>query len=195
MTSLVDIAKRRSVVQVQGAEVPVKAISAEGLVYLIERFPSLQELIFPGSTTPPTEPAPPVSDEEAGARLERAVARRKAGKPIAEAAPPPQARVSIFDMLQKFPEPLGAILAAGTGHLGDKDEELAARDLGADDQIALLEKIMELTMPRGVTAFLERLTDLMGADVSRQLQRSANEPPPSNAVPNGRAPDTPSPTA
>lgn len=195
MTSLVDIAKRRSMVPIQGAEVPVKAISAEGLVYLIERFPSLQELIFPGSTTPAAEPAPPVSDEEAGKRLERAMERRKAGKPIVEPVAPPAARVSIFSMLQRFPEPLGAILAAGTGNLGDMKEEAAARDLGADDQIALLEKIMELTMPRGVTAFLERLTDLMGADVSRQLQRSANEPPPSSAAPNGRAPDMPSPTA
>ena len=72
--------------------------------------------------------------------------------------------------------------------LGEVDHEEAARGLGAHDQIELLDKIMELTMPQGIVAFLERLTGLFGA-VGRQPSLSENEPTSSPNVPNGKAPD------
>jgi hypothetical protein len=93
-------------------------------------------------------------------------------------------------MLKSIPEALPAILAAGTGHLADVEHEEAARTLGAEDQIALLEKIMELTMPSGIPAFLTRLTALLLGDVGRQPQPSESVRSISPSAPNGREPAT-----
>jgi hypothetical protein len=174
MTSLIDIAKRRVTVPVQGVDIPVQGIGADGLVYLMERFPQFRALIFPSEVGQEGRiAASPVLGQPTDAF--------RAVRAPTELSDPPS-------MMSMFPEALPAILAAGTGHIGEVDHEEAARGLGAHDQIELLDKIMELTMPQGIVAFLERLTGLFGA-VGRQPSLSENEPTSSPNVPNGKAPD------
>jgi hypothetical protein len=176
MTSLVDIAKRRVTVSIQGDDIPVNGISAEGLVHLVERFPKLQALIFP-TERPAT--AAVAGAPVGGQRKQRSIAVQA-----------PEELSDAPSMLKSIPEALPAILAAGTGHLADVEHEEAARTLGAEDQIALLEKIMELTMPSGIPAFLTRLTALLLGDVGRQPQPSESVRSISPSAPNGREPAT-----
>jgi hypothetical protein len=177
MASFIDIAKRRVSVPLQGLgiDAEVFGISAAGLVYLVERFPQFRELIFPSASSqePPYPGSPVPGQRKQSSRAVRAPAE------LSDAP----------SMFRSFPEALPAILAAGTGHLGDMAEENALCDMGADDQIALLDKIMELTMPNGITAFLTRLTNLLG-DVGRPIPLNASGLTPSPSVPNERALDT-----
>ncbi len=175
MTSLVDIAKRQVTVSIQGMDIPVQGISAEGLVHLMDRFPKFRTLIFPAEMAPGAAEAD-TSVLPKGGRRSGAV---RAPTELSDAP----------SLMSMFPEALPAILAAGTGHLGERDHEEAARRLGAADQIDLLDKIVELTMPNGIVAFLARLTELFGA-VGRQPSLNGSEPISSPNAPNGRAPDT-----
>lgn len=62
MTSLLDIAKLESTVQVRGTGITCYGISARGVVSLIERFPALKELMFPaGVLTAPSELSDPLA--------------------------------------------------------------------------------------------------------------------------------------
>lgn len=56
---------------------------------------------------------------------------------------------------------LAAVLAAGTGKPGDADEEAAARRLGLEAQVALLDPILRLTMPGGLDPFVARLVPML----------------------------------
>jgi hypothetical protein len=178
MTSLIDIAKRRVSVNIQGLDIPVFGISAEGLVYLVERFPVFQALLFPQAAA-----------QEARVAASPVGGQRKQPSRAVEASQPASDTLSL---MQSFPKALPAILAAGTGHWGDADHEAAAATLGASDQLELLDKIMALTMPKGLADFLERLTVLMAGSVGRQPPRNESEPTSLPSGPNGRASDIPS---
>ncbi|MET4240315.1 hypothetical protein [Bradyrhizobium sp. RT10b] len=66
------------------------------------------------------------------------------------------------DLMAKVPEAIDAILAAGTGNPGNPEAEAVANMLPAGDQLALLQKIIKVTMPKGVGPFVEALTAIMG---------------------------------
>jgi len=60
------------------------------------------------------------------------------------------------------PEAIAAIIAAGTGMPGSVEVEAVAASLAAHEQLELIQKIIEATMPKGVAPFVEALTAIAG---------------------------------
>lgn len=58
---------------------------------------------------------------------------------------------------------VSAIIAAGIGHPGDKDEEAKASRLPLETQLDLVAAVIRVTMPSGVGPFVEKLTALTAA--------------------------------
>lgn len=78
--------------------------------------------------------------------------------------------IAMEDMLQQSPQIIAAFLAAGTGLPGNKKAETFARELAAVDQAALMDKIWEVTFPRGLKDFLaalDALADRLGGGSGR----------------------------
>lgn len=63
-------------------------------------------------------------------------------------------------IVEMMPEALGAIIAAGCGAPGDKDQEAIARNLTIAEQVELVDEIFKLTFPQGLRPFVERLVKL-----------------------------------
>jgi hypothetical protein len=63
-------------------------------------------------------------------------------------------------IVQFAPAAIAAIIAAGTGNVGDKDAEAVAARLTLGEQLNLLSAIFELTFPQGVGPFVEQLEGL-----------------------------------
>lgn len=63
-------------------------------------------------------------------------------------------------LVTKAPKALAAIIAAGTGNVGNAEAEAIAASLGVDEQAELLAKIIELTFPRGIGPFAEAVNRL-----------------------------------
>lgn len=66
----------------------------------------------------------------------------------------------------RAPEALAAILACGTGQVGNPKAEAAAASLTIDEQAVLLTEILSLTFPRGLAPFaadIQRLAATVGA--------------------------------
>lgn len=81
----------------------------------------------------------------------------------------------------KAPKALAAIIAAGTGQVGNAEAEAVAASLGVDEQAELLAKIFELTFPRGLGPFAQAIQRLAGtvngaSDAGTKAQGS-NSPP------------------
>ena len=73
--------------------------------------------------------------------------------------------VEVDKLLSLGGDVVAAIIAAGTGAPGDAAAELAADRLSVDEQADLLVAIIELTMPRGLGPFVEKLSRLgLGPD-------------------------------
>lgn len=68
--------------------------------------------------------------------------------------------VAIENLLSLGGDVVAAIIAAGTGVPGDTAAEQAADKLSVDEQADLLVAIIELTMPRGLGPFVEKLSRL-----------------------------------
>jgi len=66
------------------------------------------------------------------------------------------------DLMRVAPNAVAAIIAAGVGYPGDPDQEEAARRLPLDAQADLLAEILRFTLPNGISAFIEKMTALMG---------------------------------
>ncbi|MET3995831.1 hypothetical protein ABID65_007503 [Bradyrhizobium sp. S3.9.2] len=85
------------------------------------------------------------------------------------------------DIMSKVPMAIDAILAAGTGNPGDPAAEAVASKLPAGDQLALLQKIIKVTMPKGVGPFVDALMAIMGGlDVESLSIPDTKSPQPSN---------------
>jgi hypothetical protein len=68
--------------------------------------------------------------------------------------------VEIDKLLSLGGDVIAAIIAAGTGAPGDEVSEQAVDKLSIDEQADLLVAIIELTMPRGLGPFVEKLSRL-----------------------------------
>lgn len=76
-------------------------------------------------------------------------------------------------LISQIPDAIGKIIAAATGHLGDKQHIAAALSLPAGLQLQFLEAIIPLTFPRGVRSFLDGLFALVpGASGWDQAMKS-----------------------
>ncbi|MCK1668622.1 hypothetical protein [Bradyrhizobium sp. 153] len=85
------------------------------------------------------------------------------------------------DIMAKVPAAIDAILAAGTGNPGDPRAEAIAHNLPAGDQLELLKKIVDVTMPKGVGPFADALMAIMGGlGVESISIPGMNSPQPSN---------------
>jgi hypothetical protein len=85
----------------------------------------------------------------------------------------------------KAPKALAAIIAAGTGQVGNADAEAVAASLGVDEQAELLAKILELTFPRGLGPFAAAIQRLAGtingaSDAGMKAQASTSPSPSKN---------------
>lgn len=66
-------------------------------------------------------------------------------------------------LLRLVPDAIAAIIAAGCGTPDDADVEAVIAGLTISEQLDLLTAILELTFPRGVSPFLEKLGNLQSA--------------------------------
>lgn len=84
--------------------------------------------------------------------------------------------VAIENLLSLGGEVVAAIIAAGTGAPGDAAAEKAADRLSVDEQADLLVAIIELTMPRGLGPFVEKLSRLGLASGGAPAMPAARSP-------------------
>lgn len=119
MPGLVDIARSFKTVKVGDLEIPITGVSAEGIAYLLNRFPVVRQII--------------------GGKAED---------------------VTPDALMAMAPEVVAAILACGTGAINNPEAEAAARTLGVESQLNLLQAIITETMPGGVGPFVERALSL-----------------------------------
>lgn len=68
-------------------------------------------------------------------------------------------------LISQLPHAVGAIIAAATGHLGDKEHIAAALKLSAGEQVEFISAIVPLTFPKGLKSFLDGLFALAPADL------------------------------
>ena len=64
-------------------------------------------------------------------------------------------------LIERFGSAIGPIIAAGCGHLGDQKYEQHAGALLVQDQLKLVQAIISLTFPNGLTSFVETLATLV----------------------------------
>lgn len=101
------------------------------------------------------------------------------------------------NLIVSFPATVAAIITAGVVKVGDDEEisESAIADIPIGYQVDMLLAILEITLPGGLTPFMTKLTRLFGgneAPVSSAPQLGA-ESQSATSMPNGKAPDSPSP--
>lgn len=79
-----------------------------------------------------------------------------------------QEGVTAEAIIKVAPTAIAAIIAAGCGYPGNPEAEERAAQLSVDAQLDLISAIIELTMPKGVNPFIEKLEAAMGklGDVS-----------------------------
>ena len=68
--------------------------------------------------------------------------------------------VALEDLLKLGGDVIAAIIATGTGAPGDVDAEKAADNLTLEEQADLLAAIVELTLPRGLSPLVEKMSRL-----------------------------------
>jgi len=66
------------------------------------------------------------------------------------------------ELMRLVPDALAAIIACGCGNVNDPAAEEIASNLPAETQAEFLDKIVTLTMPKGVGPFVDRLASLAG---------------------------------
>ena len=88
--------------------------------------------------------------------------------------------VAMDDLLKLGGDVIAAIIAAGAGAPGDVYAEEAADNLTLEEQADLLAAIVELTMPRGLSPLVERLSRLgLLAGGGASAMQAATSPLPS----------------
>ena len=95
-------------------------------------------------------------------------------------------------LMEHAPEAVAAIIAAGTGYPGDKDVEAIASQLSIGYQVALLDKVIEATFPKGVGPFVEQLKAL-GVLAEARNPSTSRSPEPQKSSSQSDT-ETPSPT-
>jgi hypothetical protein len=86
-------------------------------------------------------------------------------------------------LIARFGQAIGPIIAAGCGHLGEEKYEQHAGTLLLDHQLKLVQAIIGLTFPNGLTAIVETMTALAGKEekpVKMRLKKSPSPSPPSS---------------
>lgn len=87
--------------------------------------------------------------------------------------------LSVDALAALAPDAVAAIIAVGTGCVGDPEAEAVAASLGVEHQVQLLEAIIKETMPNGVAPFVEKLSAMTkgvgGASMSIPVGTSQSE--------------------
>jgi hypothetical protein len=89
-------------------------------------------------------------------------------------------------LIERFGNAIGPIIAAGCGHLGEEKYEQHAATLLVEQQLKLLKAIIGLTFPNGIAAFVETMTNILGATdeaaktIKVRLRASRPPSPPSS---------------
>lgn len=84
-------------------------------------------------------------------------------------------------LVSSIPVALGGVIAAATGHFGDKKHIEAALKLSAGEQQMLLSAALELTFPQGVKSFVDGLLALVPRDALGWDQATKSQEPSSDA--------------
>jgi hypothetical protein len=71
-----------------------------------------------------------------------------------------RANLSAATFMALAPEIIDAIIATGLGHPNSPEHEKALHNLSFDEQLECIEKILEVTMPRGLRPFVETIERL-----------------------------------
>lgn len=85
-------------------------------------------------------------------------------------------------LISQFPLAVGMIIASGTGKDADQATIDVAMNLGVGEQYAILEKIVELTFPKGVKSFLDGVSAAMVSAGVRGWDQATKSPVPSSLV-------------
>jgi hypothetical protein len=120
VASALDISPLRGTVTLRDKDYEVPGVTAEGILYLLQRFPVLRAML-----------------------VNRELADMTADGLIAMA-----------------PEVVNCIIAVGLGHIASPESETSAGNLSLDEKMYVIEKIMEVTLPRGIGPFKEMLDRL-----------------------------------
>lgn len=81
------------------------------------------------------------------------------------------------DLLNRAPDAVAQIIAAGTGHPGEPEYVAAADKMSLELQLDFIAEIIKATMPNGVNPFLEKFARLTGTQVDADLSAQQPEEP------------------
>lgn len=85
-------------------------------------------------------------------------------------------------LISQFPVAVAMIIAAGTGHAGEKAHIDVAGKLSVGEQYEILSKLMELTFPKGVKSFLDGVRAAMASAGVRGWDQATKSPAQSSPV-------------
>jgi len=88
----------------------------------------------------------------------------------------------VVALVARLPEAVALIIAAGTGHAGEKPHIDAARGLGIGEQYSLLEGILSATFPQGVKSFMDGVAALVNQSGARGWVPGMKSPEPSSGA-------------
>lgn len=71
--------------------------------------------------------------------------------------------IDLMEILDKAPGAVAMLIAAGFGHFGEPEYERAAANLSVEEQIAVIRKIIDVTMPNGIGPFVESIGGMAAA--------------------------------
>lgn len=93
------------------------------------------------------------------------------------------AKFSLIALLQVAPVSIRRLLCAAIGKKGDAREEEAVANLNAEDQIALIEALIRVSFPGGVSPFVDRVGAILGIDgLMDRLERLGRDAASSRAL-------------
>lgn len=90
---------------------------------------------------------------------------------------PGKVAIDVGEIIKSAPDQIGVLIAAGLGAYGDAAQERAANSLPVAEQIELLTKVIEETLPGGIGPFAARLKALAkaaGVDVAKLMASSTS---------------------
>lgn len=85
-------------------------------------------------------------------------------------------------LVSQFPHAVALIIAAGTGHADEAPHIEAASKLGVGEQYEILEKLVELTFPKGLKSFLDGVQSALSKSGVRGWDQATTSPAQSSDV-------------
>jgi hypothetical protein len=79
-------------------------------------------------------------------------------------------------MLALAPDLIAKIIAMATGQANNKEVEAKAKTMGASDQLTILTAVQKLSVPEGISPFVDRVTQLMQGSTPPTVSARTSSP-------------------